>query len=87
MRFDCGCDKFIAVVISTAVSSSSISSTLILGDAGHSISLFEGDSAVEANDWGETESLPDEYPQSEDDESVLVVEIPGKLEDAVVEEE
>ena len=62
--------------MSTATeSSSSKSSTLIFGDAGEqSISPLEeiGDNAVDAKDeCGETESRPDEYPQSDDDESVL----------------
>ena len=52
-------------------SSSSKSSTLILGDPGLSTSTFEGDNAVDAKEWGDTESLPDEYPQSEDEDKVL----------------
>jgi len=64
--------------MSTATeSSSSKSSTLIFGDCGEqSISPLEeiGDNAVDANDeCGETESRPDEYPQSEDDDNVLPV--------------
>ena len=50
---------------------------MIFGDAGEqSISPLEevGDNAVDANDeCGETESRPEEYPQSDDEESVLPV--------------
>ena len=86
-RFGWCLDKLMAVVISTAVSSSSTSSTLIFGDTGHSISRLDGDNAVEAREWGDTESLPDEYPQSEDDDNVLVGGLPEKWDDALEEEE
>ena len=86
-RFAFGCTKFIDVVISTAVSSSSSSSTFILGDAGHSIIPLDGDNAVEAKECGETESLPDEYPQSDDDDNVLPDGFKEKLEVVGTEEE
>ena len=64
--------------ISTAASSSSKSSTLIFGDEGHSISRPGGDNAVDLNEWGDTESLPEEYPQSEDEDNVLADGLPVK---------
>ena len=44
---------------------------MIFGDDGRSISPPVGDNAVDANECGETESRPEEYPQSEDEDYVL----------------
>ena len=63
-----------------------MSSTLIFGDAGHSISPLDGDNAVDANECGETESRPEEYPQSEDEDIVLADVLPGKCDDVVATE-